>query len=234
LPKAEDIIQILALVAVGFAARWVYTAQLQRIEEEHTVTIVWAVIWSAILGAVFQAIGRPLPDFIASHFKDAKSVNAAVQISNILWAALLGLAVGRIQVARISFHRERQLQFICGFRACLGHVFKQLFSLRPEYRATTDYFLNRLAHKRFIIITTKSDLTFLGWALINDCADTDDYHLILHEPRPIDPKTNKYTAEPAWESLMFKIDEIQMIALVKRPPPDKPAPLQAESTPTPN
>jgi len=202
---SEELAKLLSMLAYGFVARWGYLSQLVRKEEEHTITVIWAVVWSAILRNAFNLPGWGFSK--QSIHSDLSRQSLAFTV-NILLSLVIGTLVGRVILMRTLIKTDR----IEGFRAQARFWWQHLFAFQTrDHRSVIDRNLNKNCKGKWVILETKANRYYLGWISENDACDTDNYHLALSEAVLADPATGKTIPESEWSSIVFSAEEVRSI-----------------------
>jgi hypothetical protein len=216
----KEAIELLGAIAVGFAARWAFKTQLPDKDEDHIVTILWALVLSVVLNTLFIAYGKLLTKdhLLAVRIHTPKDPKHLAELlgtvalaANVFWGILIGYIFGRIQVARTAASLARRAEEIKGVKEYLGHFFAVLCSTQHAHRAASDYFLNTVAKDKWLLVRTEK-AAYRGYAHAHDSSDTEAYHLILHDPSQWDSETKKWSKK-GWRSLLIQKDEIKIIAV---------------------
>lgn len=236
----DKIAQVIALIATGFATRWAYTTQFPPKDEEHTITIVWAAIWSGVIATIVQLVHRPLPDWIvqqlpkdgpgkaAAHTAHIAATNAAALMLNMVTFMVVGFIVGRIRVANEAVWRERKMAVDQSFDASWNRFFTTLFSLEHGFSSACQYFLKNLADGQWITVETEKGV-YLGFVKVHDAREEDNFYLVLHEACSFDDVKQKFPSEMQWPAIMFRSDQVKSVALYLEKDTEMPETTEARS-----
>src|SRR4051794_11255824 len=95
LPKADEVAGLIALIAYGLAARVGFYNRVQRRSEEAGQTIIWAVVWSAPLKLIYDAVSKkPWSPFGLVDVTKPTEAKALVFVYNVSFSLVIGWILG--------------------------------------------------------------------------------------------------------------------------------------------
>lgn len=222
LPKANEVAELVSLIAFGLAARQAFYSRVPRRNEEASQTILWAVIWSAPLKLIFDAFGLPPWKLGVFRPDDPTTVIASAFTFNLLFSWLFGLLSGVLVSNYTRIKRDSVSE-----RPSQPNKITEFVFRRPPRLDLIQEWLQEMARNRWILVEAKDGRWIAGYARMFDLAQdrATSLHIALAQPVLVDPTTG-LQIRPLGDELLIGIEQIRLVRLL----PLEPAPVSEKQT----
>ena len=226
--KGSELLELIQLIALGFAFRSAYRKVRGRPKEDIGIVLLWAFVGSVILHAAILAIGRPLPDWLISRaVSSAKVVDANSRLNEIrllclgvnsLLCYIAGFLCG--QIAGAFDVANGELKSGAGLRVWLRTISEES---RPSSKSeinTYIFFLTLLAKGQWVQVEME-EFNLMGfiskWDQDSeklDYATIDKSYIILSDVKAVDKVTGAVDASVFGTDVLIRADKIVAIRIL--------------------
>lgn len=198
---ADKLAKFVALIAYGLAFRQGYSNLVQHRKEEAANNILWAVIWSAPLKIVFEAIGKePWNPFGIQKYDQLVALSFVYNVA-IAWT--IGYLLGWLTIVRISLKRHPD-----NWKNIFG-----LLNTKPPRLDLIQEWIQDSCTDSWVLVETNDGRAYRGWIHFYDLQQdrAKDMHLVLAEPTRFNLETEELAKTPFAAELLISIKDVRVI-----------------------